>query len=152
MATLVGLIDRTRALPAWPSCSRSPRCSAAARGRSPARAGRAAADVGEPHTHTRADPVHLGGSPAAGVRGADRQRPAHPADIRYATPHNFVGRPITGYREPICLLTRQAAEALHRVQDARWPAGYSLKVYDCYRPHTAVDDFVHWAEDPTTSG
>ena len=33
-------------------------------------------------------------------------------DIRYAGNHNFVGRPIAGYREPLCILTRQAAEAL----------------------------------------
>lgn len=25
--------------------------------------------------------------------------------------------------------------------------GYSLKVYDCYRPQKAVDDFVAWSED-----
>ncbi|MGW2627065.1 M15 family metallopeptidase [Micromonospora taraxaci] len=69
-------------------------------------------------------------------------------DIRYATPHNFVGRPITGYREPLCLLTRQAAEALRRVQDAALAGGHSLKVYDCYRPQPAVDDFVAWAKRP----
>ncbi|MEU5674813.1 M15 family metallopeptidase [Micromonospora sp. NPDC047753] len=70
------------------------------------------------------------------------------ADIRYATPHNFVGRPIAGYREPLCLLTRQAAEALRRVQDAALTGGHSLKVYDCYRPQPAVDDFVAWSKRP----
>ncbi|WP_435872548.1 M15 family metallopeptidase [Micromonospora globbae] len=69
-------------------------------------------------------------------------------DIRYATPHNFVGRPITGYTEPLCLLTRRAAEALRRVQDAALAGGHSLKVYDCYRPVPAADDFVAWAERP----
>ncbi|MBM7494684.1 D-alanyl-D-alanine dipeptidase [Micromonospora luteifusca] len=70
------------------------------------------------------------------------------ADIRYATAHNFVGRPITAYREPLCLLTRQAAEALRRVQDAALAGGHSLKVYDCYRPQPAVDDFVAWSKRP----
>ncbi|MEV0216534.1 M15 family metallopeptidase [Micromonospora sp. ALFpr18c] len=70
------------------------------------------------------------------------------ADIRYATPHNFVGRPITGYPEPLCLLTRQAAEALRRVQGAALAGGHSLKVYDCYRPQPAVDDFVAWSKRP----
>ncbi|MEV4215247.1 MULTISPECIES: M15 family metallopeptidase [unclassified Micromonospora] len=70
------------------------------------------------------------------------------ADIRYATAHNFVGRPITGYREPLCLLTRPAAEALRRVQDAALAGGHSLKVYDCYRPQPAVDDFVAWSKRP----
>ncbi|MFC3502107.1 M15 family metallopeptidase [Micromonospora krabiensis] len=69
-------------------------------------------------------------------------------DIRYATPHNFVGRPITAYREPLCLLTRRAAEALRRVEDAALAGGHTLKVYDCYRPVPAVDDFVDWAKRP----
>ncbi|WP_426502463.1 M15 family metallopeptidase [Dactylosporangium sp. McL0621] len=69
------------------------------------------------------------------------------ADIRYATPHNFVGRPVTGYLRPRCLLARQAAEALHRVQQNAQARGYSLKVYDCYRPQQAVDDFVAWSGD-----
>jgi zinc D-Ala-D-Ala dipeptidase len=67
-------------------------------------------------------------------------------DIRYATPHNFVGRPIAGYREPLCILTRTAADALHRVQMAARARGYGLKTYDCYRPQRAVDEFVDWAK------
>ncbi|MCW3815113.1 M15 family metallopeptidase [Micromonospora sp. DR5-3] len=74
--------------------------------------------------------------------------PSIRTDIRYATAHNFVGRPITGYPEPRCLLTRAAAEALHRVQAAALAQGHSLKVYDCYRPQRAVDDFVAWAKAP----
>jgi D-alanyl-D-alanine dipeptidase len=66
-------------------------------------------------------------------------------DIRYATAHNFVGRPVIGYQQPRCLLTRQAADALHRVQTTALSQGYSLKVYDCYRPQQGVDDFVRWA-------
>ncbi|WP_308195477.1 M15 family metallopeptidase [Dactylosporangium sp. AC04546] len=69
------------------------------------------------------------------------------SDIRYSTAHNFVGRPVTGYLRPRCLLTRQAAEALHRVQQSALARGYSLKVYDCYRPQQAVDDFVRWSAD-----
>lgn len=67
-------------------------------------------------------------------------------DIRYTTRHNFVGRRIHAYRDPVCLLTRPAAEALAEAQDAALSRGYSLKVYDCFRPQTAVDDFVAWAE------
>lgn len=70
------------------------------------------------------------------------------ADIRYAGPHNFVGRPIAGYREPLCLVTRQAAEALRRVQSAVRAQGKSLKMYDCYRPQQAVADIVRWAKNP----
>ncbi|MDO3635299.1 M15 family metallopeptidase [Mycolicibacterium arseniciresistens] len=69
-------------------------------------------------------------------------------DIRYATPHNFTGDPVDGYRAPMCILTRPAAEALRRAQQQFLEDGYSLKVYDCYRPQRAVSDFVAWANDP----
>jgi zinc D-Ala-D-Ala dipeptidase len=68
-------------------------------------------------------------------------------DIRYFTPHNFTGEPVDGYAAPMCILTRPAAEALHRAQQEFTEQGYTLKVYDCYRPQRAVDDFVAWAED-----
>jgi D-alanyl-D-alanine dipeptidase len=68
-------------------------------------------------------------------------------EIRYTTAHNFVGDPVDGYRKPTCLLTRDAAEALRRAQWKLLWQGYSLKVYDCYRPQRAVDHFVAWAED-----
>ncbi|EST21200.1 M15 family metallopeptidase [Streptomyces roseochromogenus] len=68
-------------------------------------------------------------------------------EIRYFTPHNFVGRRIDGYDQPICILTRPAAEALHTAQRALLRRGYTLKVYDCYRPQRAVNHFVRWAKD-----
>ncbi|MCO4700423.1 M15 family metallopeptidase [Streptomyces sp. RO-S4] len=68
-------------------------------------------------------------------------------EIRYVTPHNFVGEPVDGYRQPLCILTRPAAEALRTAQRRLLPKGYSLKVYDCYRPQRAVDHFVRWTED-----
>ncbi len=68
-------------------------------------------------------------------------------EIRYATPHNFVGRPIKGYSAPHCLLTREAALALSKVQSELKSKSLTLKVYDCYRPQRAVDDFVAWAKD-----
>jgi D-alanyl-D-alanine dipeptidase len=68
-------------------------------------------------------------------------------EIRYSTEHNFVGQPVDGYLKPMCILTRPAAQALHRAQAGLLKRGYSLKVYDCYRPQRAVDHFVRWAED-----
>ncbi|MFE7211255.1 M15 family metallopeptidase [Streptomyces sp. NPDC001698] len=68
-------------------------------------------------------------------------------EIRYFTPHNFVGQRIDGYRQPLCILTRPAAQALHTAQQQLLRKGYSLKVYDCYRPQRAVDHFVRWAQD-----
>lgn len=68
-------------------------------------------------------------------------------DIRYLTPHNFMGEPVDGYEQPLCVLTRPAAQALQRAQRKLLRQGYSLKVYDCYRPQRAVDHFVRWAKD-----
>ncbi|WP_405832713.1 M15 family metallopeptidase [Streptomyces sp. NBC_01176] len=68
-------------------------------------------------------------------------------EMRYFTPHNFVGERVDGYRQPVCILTRPAAEALHKAQTRLLRRGYTLKVYDCYRPQRAVDHFVRWAEN-----
>lgn len=69
-------------------------------------------------------------------------------EIRYAGYFNFVGHPIAGYEAPICLLTRQAANALAKVQASIEPFGFGLKMFDCYRPTRAVAEFLSWAEDP----
>ncbi|MET7717571.1 M15 family metallopeptidase [Streptomyces sp. NPDC005407] len=68
-------------------------------------------------------------------------------EMRYITRHNFVGEPVDGYRQPLCILTRPAAQALRKAQSKLLRQGYSLKVYDCYRPQRAVDHFVRWAKD-----
>jgi zinc D-Ala-D-Ala dipeptidase len=69
------------------------------------------------------------------------------ADIRYASSHNFVGRPIDGYQAPRCLLTQAAASALAKVARDLAPRGLVIKVFDCYRPVRAVMNFVRWARD-----
>ncbi|MEU2433510.1 M15 family metallopeptidase [Streptomyces sp. NPDC007861] len=68
-------------------------------------------------------------------------------EMRYTTAHNFIGEPIDGYHQGVCILTRPAAQALKRAQRQLLRQGYSLKVYDCYRPQRAVDHFVRWAKD-----
>ncbi|WP_037835385.1 M15 family metallopeptidase, partial [Streptomyces sp. NRRL S-481] len=68
-------------------------------------------------------------------------------EMRYSTPHNFVGERVDGYVQPVCVLTRPAARALHKAQRKLLRQGYTLKVYDCYRPQRAVDHFVRWAKD-----
>ncbi len=90
---------------------------------------------------------HSSGPPEGFTRLAD-VAPDIVQEIRYHGEHNFVGRPITGYDAPECWLTEEAAQALAAVQADVTAKGYSLKVYDCYRPQRAVDDFVEWAEDP----
>jgi D-alanyl-D-alanine dipeptidase len=68
-------------------------------------------------------------------------------DIRYYSPHNFVGERIEGYLAPKCYLTKEAAEALGKVQQDLEPYSLSLKIYDCYRPQRAVNHFVRWATE-----
>lgn len=68
-------------------------------------------------------------------------------DLRYSQSHNFLGRPVKGYRSFRCVLTKKAAQALSEVQSDLKKKSLTLKVYDCYRPQRAVDDFVAWAKD-----
>jgi len=70
-------------------------------------------------------------------------------ELRYTGFHNFIGRPIKGYAAGAgCIVTRAAAQALKAVQDELRPLALSLKVYDCYRPQQAVNDFVAWSKQP----
>lgn len=68
-------------------------------------------------------------------------------EIRYYSTYNFVGDRIRGYKEPVALLTREAANALREVSNELVQQGYRLKIYDAYRPQQAVDHFKAWAED-----
>jgi D-alanyl-D-alanine dipeptidase len=91
--------------------------------------------------------------PAEPVRPADfvdvqRAIPAIEIELHYFGSDNFVGRPIAGYEAGAVYLTREAAEALGRVQDDLKTEGLGLKVFDAYRPQRAVDDFMRWAADP----
>jgi len=68
-------------------------------------------------------------------------------DIRYAGFDNFVGRPIAGYEAAECILKREVATALKRVQAELHQSRLGLKVYDCYRPERSVRAMVQWAGD-----
>ena len=85
-------------------------------------------------------------APKGAFVSLDDAVPSIRQDIRYRTAHNFIGRRIDGYREARCIVTRQTAEALARVQAGVLKQGYTLKVYDCYRPQRAVDQFVRWGK------
>lgn len=74
--------------------------------------------------------------------------PSIQQELRYAKDYNFIGSPIIGYTASQCVLTQQAAEALAQVQTALRPKGLSLKVYDCYRPQRAVNEFYVWGQQP----
>ena len=65
-------------------------------------------------------------------------------EIRYYTSYNFIGERIDGYEEPCALLTKKAARALKTVSNEMTVQGYRLKIYDAYRPASAVKHFIRW--------
>jgi D-alanyl-D-alanine dipeptidase len=67
--------------------------------------------------------------------------------LRYLSSENFLGKPVDGYKKPVVILTKQAADALKQAQEKVKKDGYSLVVYDAYRPQKAVNHFVHWSKD-----
>lgn len=68
-------------------------------------------------------------------------------ELRYITTNNFVGKPIEGYIANKLILTKETTVALKSVQDELKTYGFSLKVYDAYRPQRAVNHFMRWAKD-----
>ncbi len=67
-------------------------------------------------------------------------------EIRYYSTYNFVGDRIDGYEAPVAMMTKEAANALKIASDNLIEKGYRLKVFDAYRPQTAVNHFIRWAE------
>ena len=53
-------------------------------------------------------------------------------EIRYATPTNFIGE--TLYDCEVCLLQNEVAKALVAANNYFCELGYTIKLYDCYRP------------------
>ena len=75
--------------------------------------------------------------------------PAILQEIRYYSTFNFIGDRIDGYEEPCALLTKEAARALKGVSGELLVQGYRLKVFDAYRPVSAVKHFVLWGIEDT---
>lgn len=72
-------------------------------------------------------------------------------EIHYSGSHNFVGHPLPGYDAPECLLKRAVAEALAEAQKDLASDGLTLKMFDCYRPQSAVAAMHDWVtgRDPS---
>lgn len=89
----------------------------------------------------------MAGAPPKGFTRLADVAPEIRQEMRYAGADNFTGKPVPGYHAPDCWLRTDAARALAAAQiDAR-KSGYSLVVYDCYRPQQAVNAFVRWSRD-----
>ena len=67
-------------------------------------------------------------------------------ELRYCTDNNFVGAPINGYDNNVLITTTPTAIALKKVQKELTDKGFSLKIYDAYRPQKAVNHFIRWAK------
>ena len=65
-------------------------------------------------------------------------------EIRYYSTYNFIGDRISGYEEPCALLTREAARALKAAASEFFVQGLMIKVFDAYRPVSAVKHFSFW--------
>jgi D-alanyl-D-alanine dipeptidase len=72
--------------------------------------------------------------------------PSIAQDMRYAGADNFTGHPLPGYDAAECVLRREVAVALAKVQAGLARQNLGLKVYDCYRPTRAVSAFARWAK------
>ena len=67
-------------------------------------------------------------------------------DLKYYSKSNFTGQFVEGYHSNTAILTKESAVALSNAQDDLNKLGYSLILYDAYRPQTAVDFFVRWSK------
>lgn len=68
-------------------------------------------------------------------------------ELRYFSNNNFIGKKIDGYNNNCLIVTKRTALALKEVQKILAIKGLSLKIYDGYRPQTAVNHFVKWARN-----
>ena len=68
-------------------------------------------------------------------------------EMRYCLNNNFVGKPVDGYHAEVCILTKESADALKKVQDELLKQDKSLKIFDAYRPQQAVNHFMKWARN-----
>ena len=73
--------------------------------------------------------------------------PAVIQEIRYHSTYNFVGDRVDGYEQPCAILTKEAARALKGISNKLNVMGYRIKVFDAYRPATAVKHFTLWGVD-----
>ena len=66
---------------------------------------------------------------------------------RYKTENNFTGRVVEGYQSLELMLTVETINALQAAQKEFNKKGFSIKIFDAYRPQKAVNYFIEWAKD-----
>ena len=65
----------------------------------------------------------------------------------YKTEDNFTGRVVEGYQSLELMLTVETINALQAAQREFNKKGFSIKIFDAYRPQKAVNYFIEWAKD-----
>lgn len=73
--------------------------------------------------------------------------PSIQVNLKYFGKDNFIGKVIPGYKANKAILTKQAAEALAQAQKKFKEDGYSILIYDAYRPQKAVTYFMDWIKN-----
>ena len=72
--------------------------------------------------------------------------------IRCASTENFSGNVVRGYENAKDVIIKEkAARQLKEVQAYMRSQGYTLVIYDAYRPRRAVEYFVEWSKNADTS-
>ena len=69
-------------------------------------------------------------------------------NLKYFGTDNFIGRRVPHYKANKAIMTKEAALALSKAQKKFLSKGYSIVIYDAYRPDTSVKYFVQWMNDP----
>lgn len=77
--------------------------------------------------------------PSKELINLEKQIPGIVLDIKYASPNNFTKQVI--YKEAKAFARKPVAEALSEAQKAFLKLGYSIKIFDAYRPYAATVKF-----------
>ena len=68
-------------------------------------------------------------------------------NLKYFTTDNFIGKRIPHYKANKGIMTKETAIALSKAQKKFLSEGYSIVIYDAYRPDSSVKYFVEWMND-----
>ena len=68
-------------------------------------------------------------------------------NLKYFTNDNFIGRRVPHYKANRGIMTRDTAIALSKAQKKFLAKGYSIVIYDAYRPASSVKYFMEWMKD-----
>ena len=84
----------------------------------------------------------------SGFTVLNNQIPELEVELRYSTSKNFMGRRVKAYYSDIAIGSIALAKQLKKVQAELKPMGFGIKIFDAYRPQTAVNDFIKWSKIP----